>query len=75
MLHLISIILTNKLQQQLLMMSLASHDANAGAIGITNYKNHVVSPFDHLDVTNAIEPLMTQLQSVMLHIVSVILTK
>ena len=71
-----------------LMMPLASHDGDDGANGITWSKSHVVSNFDHLDVTNAMLPLMTlfimwhwhqyqwhhMIKTVMLHIVTIILT-
>ena len=46
-----------------LMMSSSSHDADTGANGITWLKGHIVSHFDHTDVTNAMMPLMTLLAS------------
>ena len=45
------------------MMPLAWHDTDAGANGITWPKSPPASPFDHLDITNGMVPLMTLLAS------------
>ena len=56
MLHLILIILMNAVVT--FTTPFASHDANAGASGVTLPKSHVVPYFDHLDLRNAIVPLI-----------------
>ena len=46
-----------------LMMQLASHDADAGASVTICQKSHIVFHFDHLDVRNSVVPLMALLAS------------
>ena len=41
-----------------LMMMLMSHDADISTNGVTLPKSHVAPHFDHLDLTNAVKPLM-----------------
>ena len=69
----------------LLAMQLASHDADASTNSVKWLKRHVVSHYDHLELTNAMVLLMilsvscdAMIQnndtiSVMLHLVQVIL--